>query len=203
MAPSPRTRDDPAVRRTQILDQAIRVIGERGYFGFTVQDLAKACGLSNAGLLHHFPSKEQLFLAVLQKLEAGEAEFMEPLVAAAQQQAHLGGAVSAMREVVRTIVARSIAQPQLLRFFAALQVESLNPLHPAHDWWRRRERVTTELFAKLLSAHVEEPASAGRQLLAMMDGLCLRWLWADQAFDLLPVVESAFAKLIAAPPVQR
>ena len=80
--PPARSRDKPEIRRPSILDEAIRVIAERGY-GFTVQELAQSCGLSNAGLLHQFPSKERLFLAALEEIEAREAQFMSPLVRAA------------------------------------------------------------------------------------------------------------------------
>lgn len=195
MAP-PRIRDDPTVRRAQILDQAIRVIGERGYYGFTVQELAKACGLSNAGLLHHFPSKDQLFLAALQELEHREVEIMSPLVEAAARGGEGDGAKQAVLDVLRTMVARSTAHPQRLRLFAELNVEALDPLHPAHGRWRDRERVVTELFAKLLAPHVDEPLTLARLLLAMMDGCCLRRLWAGQAFDAVAEWDRAVARLL-------
>lgn len=195
MAP-PRIRDDPPARRGQILDHAIRVIGERGYYGFTVQELAKACGLSNAGLLHHFPSKEHLFLASLQELEDREAEIMSPLVAAAERGGEGAGAKRAVLELLRTMVVRSTAQPQRLRLFAELHVEALDPQHPAHGWSRERERVVTELFAKLLWPHVEEPVPVARLLLAMMDGFCVRWLWAEQAFDAVAEWDRAVARLL-------
>jgi AcrR family transcriptional regulator len=158
--------------------------------------------LSNAGLLHHFASKEQLFLALLEELESGEARFMGPLVEAAEREAHGDRAPQAVLDVLRTIVVRSIAQPQLLRFLAKLQVESLDPSHPAHEWWRRRERLTTDFFAELLRPYVDDPMSVARQLLAMMDGLCLRWLWADRTFDAVAEWERALASLapkLAAP----
>lgn len=194
--PAVRPRDDPAVRRAHILDQAIRVIGERGYYGFTVQELAKACGLSNAGLLHHFPSKDQLFLAALQELETGEIEVMAPLVEAAERELHGERARLALLDVLRTIVVRATGRPELLRFMAELQVEALNPSHPAHQWWRRRDAVVMDLFSRLLGPHVEDPAAIARQLQAMMDGLCLRWLWTDQGFDVAAEWDHALERLV-------
>lgn len=193
---APDLPDDPTDRRAQILDHAIRVIGERGYYGFTVQELAKACGLSNAGLLHHFPSKEQLFLAALQELEARETRYMQPLVQAAGEALSGERAKAAVLEVLRAIVVRSTAQPQRVRFFAEMEVEALDPSHPAHDWWRRREVLMTDLFVMLLGPHVDEPAAVARQLISMLEGLCLRWLWSDMNLD--PIVEwdRAIARLL-------
>ena len=68
--PRKRVREDPKVRRSQIVDEAIRIIGEYGYYGFTVQALAERCQLSNAGLLHYFGNKDDLLLALLDEPDA-------------------------------------------------------------------------------------------------------------------------------------
>jgi len=61
-------REEPSLRREQILDETIRILGEQGYHGFTIQELAKRCGLSNAGLLYYFGSKDLLLIAVLDEI---------------------------------------------------------------------------------------------------------------------------------------
>ncbi|CAN7612167.1 TetR/AcrR family transcriptional regulator [Phenylobacterium sp. LjRoot219] len=81
-----RTREDQEARRGQILDEAIRIVGERGFFGFTVQDLAQRCGVSNAGLLYHFSTKDELLHCMLQEFEARETAAMEPLAALASRE---------------------------------------------------------------------------------------------------------------------
>jgi AcrR family transcriptional regulator len=48
-----------------ILDQAAALFARRGFAKTSVQDVADAVGLSKAGLLHHFPSKDALYAAVL------------------------------------------------------------------------------------------------------------------------------------------
>jgi AcrR family transcriptional regulator len=189
-----RSRDNSDARRQLILDEAMRVIGERGY-GFTVQELAQGCGLSNAGLLHHFPSKERLFLAVLQEVEACEAGVMTPLVEAAAQGLRGDAARQAVIDVLRAMVSRSTAQPQLLRLCAKLQVEGLDPSHPAYAWRRRHDVIKADLFTKLIGPHVPDPVSMTRQLLAMIEGLCLRWLAADLSFDVVAEWERALTRL--------
>ena len=48
-----------------ILDRAAALFARRGFAKTSVQDVADAVGLSKAGLLHHFPSKDALRDAVL------------------------------------------------------------------------------------------------------------------------------------------
>jgi len=80
-----RKRDDSKARREQIIDEAIRILGQLGYHGFTVQDLAKRCDLSNAGLLYYFPSKEQLFDVVVMELEQREIHALAPFIEAVER----------------------------------------------------------------------------------------------------------------------
>lgn len=49
-----------------ILDHAAALFARRGVVKTSVQDVADAVGLSKAGLLHHFPSKDRLHHAVLE-----------------------------------------------------------------------------------------------------------------------------------------
>jgi AcrR family transcriptional regulator len=48
-----------------IVDRASALFARRGFVKTSVQDVADAVGLSKAGLLHHFPSKDALHAAVL------------------------------------------------------------------------------------------------------------------------------------------
>jgi AcrR family transcriptional regulator len=52
-----------------ILDRAAALFARRGFAKTSVQDVAAAVGLSKAGLLHHFPSKDALYAAVLTHAE--------------------------------------------------------------------------------------------------------------------------------------
>lgn len=52
--------------RTRILKAALEQFSERGYAGTSITAVAKAAGLSAPGVLHHFPDKQTLLLAVLE-----------------------------------------------------------------------------------------------------------------------------------------
>lgn len=61
MASPPRTRKD------LILDRAEQHFANHGFQGASLSAIARDCEVGNPGLLHHFPSKEALYRAVLEK----------------------------------------------------------------------------------------------------------------------------------------
>src|SRR6478736_945527 len=54
-------------KREEILEAALEVIAREGWHGASVKELADAVGLSQAGLLHYFDSKEELFIEIVRK----------------------------------------------------------------------------------------------------------------------------------------
>jgi len=52
-------------RYHEILEQAARLIFQRGYEATSMQDIAESCGLTKAGLYHHVKTKEALLLAIM------------------------------------------------------------------------------------------------------------------------------------------
>ncbi len=60
--------DRQADGRNRILDVAESLFQERGYTAVTMRDIAKAVGMRQASLYYHFPSKEELFVSVRERL---------------------------------------------------------------------------------------------------------------------------------------
>jgi AcrR family transcriptional regulator len=58
----------PAETRQRLLDEAARVILDKGLTGMTLDAVAKGAGVSKGGLLHHFPSKQLLVDALVSDL---------------------------------------------------------------------------------------------------------------------------------------
>ncbi|MCE7797149.1 TetR/AcrR family transcriptional regulator [Sphingobium sufflavum] len=191
-----RNEEAVAVRRGQILEQAIGLIGERGYYGFTILELGRRCGLSNPGLLHYFPSKQAVLLAVLDSLQLAEIDVMEPLAQSAMVELQGDAAKAAVLHILRTIAVRAHAKPDTCLFVAGLQSESLDPAHPAHEWWTRREVAVLDFYTGILRPHVDAPLLVARELLAMMDGLFLQWLRAGRDFDVLAAWDHALARIV-------
>lgn len=63
-------------RKDAILDEATRLFAERGYAACSMADLAECVGLRKASLFHHFPSKDDLYGAVLERLMKSVADTM-------------------------------------------------------------------------------------------------------------------------------
>ena len=53
--------------REEVLEKALRVFAKMNYEKATQMEIAKACGLSKAGLIYYFPLKQDLFVAVVDK----------------------------------------------------------------------------------------------------------------------------------------
>lgn len=51
-------------RRQVLISEAARLFGNKGYENTSMRDLAAAVGILPGSLYHHFPSKEELFVAV-------------------------------------------------------------------------------------------------------------------------------------------
>lgn len=192
-------RDEPRVRREQILDETIRIIGERGYHGFTVQELAKRCGLSNAGLLYYFASKDLLLVAVLEEIKRREVETVAPVIERATQKGQKNPA--AVLELLRAVVEVGCADPELLRLVNVLRAEALEAEHPAHAAIRKRDIAAYELFTKALTPFYTNPAVKALHVSAMLEGLGIHWIRSGQAFDIKRewgrVAESLLPELFA------
>lgn len=64
---APRQRWTAEQRKEQILREAARIFAERGFAGAKIRAIAAACGVTEAVIYQHFPSKEALFRAALEK----------------------------------------------------------------------------------------------------------------------------------------
>lgn len=79
-------RHDPAVRE-RILREAEHVFHLKGFGAACLEEIAKACGMTKANLFHHYGSKAQLALAVLDfKIAELRARQVEPLCAQAEPE---------------------------------------------------------------------------------------------------------------------
>jgi TetR/AcrR family transcriptional regulator len=66
-APAVRKLVPRDVRRTQLLDVAAALFSQRGFAGTTTRQIAAAVGTSETVLFRHFPTKESLYAAILER----------------------------------------------------------------------------------------------------------------------------------------
>jgi TetR/AcrR family transcriptional regulator len=111
-AAPPLARARGLATRTRLLDEAERRFAESGFHGVSLTEIANVCGVGNAGLLHHFPSKSRLYRAVLQRL----ADDLEArLVRAAAARTPKARLVAALRQHLDYVLERPAGARLLLR----------------------------------------------------------------------------------------
>lgn len=167
-------------RRAEILRTALEAFAERGFQGSSLREIAEAVGLSQAGVLHHFSSKEALLAAVLAEKDAESVAHFE--------DANGIGILDALRGVVVS----NVAQPGLVRLFTTLSAEAINDGHPAHTYFQLRYAGARDLLAAALKqgqadgdiSPTVDAERAASLLLAIMDGLQVQWLL-NPEFDML------------------
>jgi AcrR family transcriptional regulator len=194
------TRMPHEQRRRQILDEAVWVVGQHGYYGFSIQDLADRCGLTVAGVLHYFHTKVELLVALLEDRDRRDVAVAAESagLAADGDWSRLGAGMS--RDQVLTFLRRTVernsTQPEIVRLYSMLRTESLYAGHPAYEYFRARDERVLVTFARMLTGKVADPRSTARQLLALMGGLEEQWLRTPDAFDPVSEWDRAVAKLV-------
>ncbi|MFT4306223.1 MAG: TetR/AcrR family transcriptional regulator [Microbacterium sp.] len=182
-------------KREEILERALEVIGQASPRTAYVKDIADAVGLTPAGLLHYFDSKEELFTEILRKRdEADEAEHW-PRAAAAEDLAHL-------RRGYLDIISHNAHVPGLVQLFTRMSAEAPDPEHPAHRLFRERGHYIRGFFARgiaRLQAEGElddriDPDMLARVLQAVADGLQLQWM-VEPEVDMEAGVDALFTLL--------
>ncbi|SHE25442.1 TetR/AcrR family transcriptional regulator [Actinomyces glycerinitolerans] len=184
MSVARRQRLRGAERKAQIIDVATDLIGERGYWGISIQDIATRCAITDSAVLHHFGSKESLLLAVLESRDERDRRALADLLGLARSELYDRLPNVSLIDFCDALVQRNASQPAIVALYAVLDAEALNPDHPAHQYFQERERLVIESFARTASDLPLEPLMRGRLALSLMDGLQLRWL-RDRSIDLL------------------
>ncbi|MBP0458347.1 TetR/AcrR family transcriptional regulator [Streptomyces montanisoli] len=177
-------------RRAEILRATIEVIAERGYRGTTLGAVAERVGLTQQGLLHHFPTKEALLVAVLDERDQWDTG---------------GGARRGegwRLELLASLVDYNAMRPGIVQTFSALLGESVTEDHPAREFFTHRYgQVRADMAESLRDEFGERlpggltPEQAAPLLTAVMDGLQYQWLLDPEAVD-MPVVFRHFLTLL-------
>ncbi|AYE97740.1 TetR/AcrR family transcriptional regulator [Mycobacterium paragordonae] len=157
-------------RKQRILEVAQRLLSRNGWRSTTLAQIAREAGVTPAGLLHHFESKEQLLHAVLDERDLDD-------------DTHSDRGGDLLGEIAQ-VADRFNRQPELVGTFTVLLVENLAPDAPLHDRLVNRQRAATEIVA----AGIRRGQAAGRyradidpavkavEILAFVHGMEMTWL---------------------------
>jgi len=187
-----------AVRRG-ILDACLTIFGESGFHGASMAEIARRAGISHTGLLHHFPRKEDLLMAVLTLQDERSADYL------ARNEVLSAGAdpLDVLRGMATTLIERD-QRVGLVELSAVLTGEATAPAHPAHDYFETRYRnirsFMTRLFTRLrdegrLSTDLP-PAHLAAITIGAMDGLHTQWLFDRSAIDVDACVTSLMSTFV-------
>ncbi|MBT8224480.1 MAG: TetR/AcrR family transcriptional regulator [Dactylosporangium sp.] len=176
--------------RLDILRAAGGLFAERGYRGAPLAAVAAEAGMTQPGLLHHFPSKEHLLMAVLAERDREARRRMRVVW-------DMGGraALSALED----LVAHNAETRDLVQLFTVLAGESVSAEHPAHEFFTARYAQARERTRRVIERGQDrgefrrdvDPAVVAALLLAVMDGLQIQWLL-DEEVDM----RAGFALLV-------
>ncbi|TCO50442.1 TetR family transcriptional regulator [Kribbella antiqua] len=151
-------------KREEILTKALEVIARHGYRKTSTRELAAAVGLSEAGLLHYFGSKEQLFEAVLRARDEADLERLG-------DEDVVGGLVK--------IVRHNRDVPGLVQLYSTFSAEAGDPQHGAHEYFveryqRLRESLADSIRTRQAAGTIStaaDPEKIATLLIAVSDGL--------------------------------
>ena len=157
-------------RKQRILEVAQRLLTRNGWRNTTLAQIAGEAGVSSAGLLHHFESKEQLLHAVLDVRDADD-------------DAHANWAGDLISEIA-AVADRFYRSPELVGTFTVLLAENIDPDAPLHDRLLTRYQDAVDIVTGL----IQRGQQAGRyrmdmdvtvkaiQILAFITGMETTWL---------------------------
>jgi AcrR family transcriptional regulator len=180
-------------RREAVLRAALSVFGARGYNNGALAEIAAQAGMTHAGVLHHFGSKEALLIAVLQYRDgeevAGVARREQPT-----GKAFLGHLIDTVRE--------NETRPGVVQAYTVLSGESVTDGHPAQDYFRDRTSTLREKLIGVINestdfvADQDQVADTASAIIAVMDGLQVQWLLDPAAVDMPRIVSMVLEELV-------
>ncbi|MCK0176552.1 TetR family transcriptional regulator [Mycobacterium sp. 852013-51886_SCH5428379] len=157
-------------RRQRILGVAERLLARNGWRNTSLAQIARAAGVTPAGLLHHFESKEQLLNAVLDARDTDD-------------DTHADRSGDLFEQIAR-VAERFQRAPELVGTFTVLLVENIAEDAPLHDRLLMRQRAAVEIVTEIirrgqLAGRYREDLDAAlkaMEILAFVNGMETSWL---------------------------
>jgi AcrR family transcriptional regulator len=172
------SRQRRAGRIDGILDATMTLIGTRGLEAVTHRSVAEAAGVSLGAISHHFPSRQALMDAALERAGEREVARLERLALDLQEQLFdTGEWIDAMSAALALDLKRDpiprLAQYELL--LACARNPGMREL--ARAWRQAHMRVAV---VGMRAAGSRQPEQHGRLLVAAITGLLLKQLAAPE-----------------------
>jgi len=155
-------------REALILDTATEIFSEKGFDGATTKAIANRAGINEALLFRHFPNKESLYTALLQrKISRLFADVIPPL-----EKTLTDALPDALFAAAKTFIAEHRKDPGLLRM---MLYSALEGHHQSRFFFHQRlpfrdflERLLNEKKGKGLVKKTVDVRTAARAFLGMI-----------------------------------
>lgn len=174
-----RQRLKPHERKAFIIQAAADIIAHKGFQSMSMQDVANEIGTSEAALYHYVHSKDELLTLVLDRTyenpEADHATYAE-----ASGTDVDGHRFFYFPRSCVNLIGYNMSRPQMVRMFSLLNGESLNPNHPAHEYFAQRHLNNWAYFSHInwvlpQGMSLDDFHHLWRLTMSAMDGLQYRW----------------------------
>jgi AcrR family transcriptional regulator len=183
------------LRRRVILDAALRQFASSGYRGTTIAAVAAAAGITDAGLLYHFPTKESLLVAVLAHHDQIEADRFAEVPGLSDLGAirRLGAWGEMMEQ-----------EPNFMALHVVLSAEHLREESATNTYFRQRYEWLLVMISSLFTNAREageirsdvDPHREASAFVAYVDGLRLQRFFTDSCISLGSAVHDYMDALI-------
>ena len=194
MTPVSRTPQHERRARTRaaLLRAAGRVFAEHGFHRATLEAVAAGAGVSKGALFHYFPSKEQLFLALLEdRLGAGVSDIEAVVAERGTDSGQLGAATQTF---LRRINSDPRWLPLLLEFLAYGSRDPAAKARITEHFLRPAREAVASSSRRLGIPEIEgallSPDELGLATAALVNGLAI-----ERAFDPGVVPDDLLARL--------
>lgn len=174
-SPARRTQAERSkASREKIIREATIIFAQNGFRGTKLSEIARAVDMSEPGLLHHFPSKDNLLISVLEERDRADR----------QKYGYVEGNDLDVIAAFRELVGHNETIPGLVKLFTVLVAESITADNPGHEFFVNRYRELREIGTELIKksqekGEIRDDISAEDlivMIFAMMDGLQIQWL---------------------------
>jgi AcrR family transcriptional regulator len=173
--PSTKRESKGDARKRRIIEVATRMLARNGGRGTTLAEIAAEAGVSQAGLVYHFGTKDELLHAVLDRRDDFE-----------DTQLWKAGPDPGLKifDIIAGIVRSWDTQPDVVGLLAVLLAENVSDDGALRPRLRANYQATVERIATTLHAAQQrgemradvDPQLKAIEMLAFVSGLELAWL---------------------------
>ncbi|PLS27821.1 TetR/AcrR family transcriptional regulator [Bifidobacterium parmae] len=132
-----RKRMSSEERFEQIVDVAVNLIAQKGYYGMSLQDVANEIGISQTAVIHRVKSKQGLLIAVIER-HYDKSDAIARYLARFAPGGDREGDRPRIPEALHEVVEQQVRRPQLAKVFEMLNAEAMSPVHPAYSYFAER-----------------------------------------------------------------